>query len=275
MAFETTTVPCKPLPSAAAGSSMSASASAWANSAWVQVSAGLTPAIQVVSMVVHAAGGGAVGDEIEVDLGTGLAAAEVVVATVRFCKSSTAQYVPNFDLRPILDNIAASTRIAVRCRHRDASAQTIIVGWNYYEKPTGIAQVSAQPHKWLPSAANGVDLTGSGAVDSDGLSTGAYFELVSSLSAASVLCAFYAQVVATAVNTPHWIDFATGTAGNEVVKATVKVRGRTNVGYNVPYTLPAPLDLFAAGVRISARLRYRSTSATSLRTAIQIAEKAL
>lgn len=275
MAFETTTVPCKSLPAAAAGTNISLSATPWANGAYAQVTASLAAAIQLGSAMITTFGGTASGDEIEIDIAKGGAGSEVVVTTIRYVKNTSGQYAPNFRFRPIVDNIPTTTRIAVRGRHRSAETGTIAIGFNYYEKPTGIAQVSAQPHKWWPSAANGVDIAGSGAINSEGLSIGAWSQLVASAAADSVLCAFYAQVTINAQAVPHWIEFGVGSAGNEVVVATFRIRVQTNAGSALPYVLPAPLDLFPLGSRVSIRMKTRSTGTTSLRCAAQYMEKPL
>lgn len=130
----TTTAILKAAPPAALVT-LTASATAWANGAWVQITAATTEAWQLAFVNVTEANltFNTAGDDIEIDVGVGAAASEVVVTTVRIetrqsCASSTGVM-----MDPVLINqIGSGVRVAMRARHRRAASLTFNVALGYY-----------------------------------------------------------------------------------------------------------------------------------------------
>ena len=126
----TTAVPSKALPPAAAGTTVTAGGSAWANGTWGQLRTAAGAALVVIGVVF---GTPSVIAEYELDLGTGGAGSETVITTIRLTAVSRGQ--PSVLMLPTpLDNVAASTRVAARLRCATASA-TMIVSLLVQEKP--------------------------------------------------------------------------------------------------------------------------------------------
>ena len=126
----TTVVAQKAIPPAAAGVTVTAGSPAWANGTWAQLRAAAGAALVLTGVVL---GPSANNVEYELDFGTGGAGTETVITTIRVTSSNSG--CPSFFLLPTpLDNVAASTRLAVRLRSATASA-TVNVGLMVVEKP--------------------------------------------------------------------------------------------------------------------------------------------
>lgn len=114
---------------------ITASATAWANSAWSQVTASTAETWQLAAVNVTEAGlsFNNAGDEIEIDVGVGGSGSEVVITTVRMHTRQSTSSDMGIVLDPVLINqIGAGVRVAVRCRHRRAAAVTFNVALQYY-----------------------------------------------------------------------------------------------------------------------------------------------
>jgi len=125
-----TTEPLLCVPAAATGVTLTPNASAWTNSSWVEVTAGLASPIHVVGVVMKAAWA----VDYELDIGTGGAGSETVITTLRdtfFIASAGRQ---NWHLLPGPFPLATSTRIAVRLRKAGTSVTTAPVTLLYYTR---------------------------------------------------------------------------------------------------------------------------------------------
>lgn len=131
-ALNTTTQPWKIAP-ASAGSVVISTPASWSNSSWSEVVANTSAAWVVIGLLFN---GTAPGVEGEVDVGTGSAGSEVVVTTMRDIHIGTAGTPPAWvPLWIPLDNIAASTRVAVRARSSSTGTINTQVSIAYVEKP--------------------------------------------------------------------------------------------------------------------------------------------
>lgn len=129
-AIQKTTNPQKINPDAAAAVGNTGSATAWANSAWLQLIASTANAIVIVGRGTDTAAS----VDYELDCGTGAATAEVVIASdadLRF-SNLAANHLPYYGV-PI-DNVAASTRVSFRHRDSDSSANAFESTLTYYDK---------------------------------------------------------------------------------------------------------------------------------------------
>jgi hypothetical protein len=129
-AIQYTSQPQRISPDAAELPTVAGSMTAWANSAYVQIIASTATAIVIVASTVDTAAN----FSYESDTAKGAATAEAVVASDgdhRAGAGGTNWSVPFFI--PI-DNIAVSTRVAMRHRDSDSTANTQALGLTYYEK---------------------------------------------------------------------------------------------------------------------------------------------
>jgi len=112
--------------------SLTSGSSSYANGSWTQLTAS-TSAAWVVNHFATGVGPATAGSA-EIAIGTGAAASEVEISA--FSTQAVGGYLPRTDaLGLLLDNIAASTRVALRMRHAAASAQTVQALIGYYLKP--------------------------------------------------------------------------------------------------------------------------------------------
>ena len=125
-----TTTPLKSAPSAAAGVAITAAtAPTWG--AWVEVIAATAAPIAIAGVALTGGTYSAVWWEL--DIGTGAAAAETVITTIRV--SAGGEGFPSLYMIPNpVDNVAASTRLAARLRSSTASA-TMVVSLSVLEQP--------------------------------------------------------------------------------------------------------------------------------------------
>lgn len=107
------------------------SATAWANSAWSQQIFSTSTAIVLVSRTANP---NATYPDYEVDVGKGAASSEVVVSSDADNRASVAGKSESLHFIPV-DNIPASTRVALRHRDADSVANHIQFGFTFYEKP--------------------------------------------------------------------------------------------------------------------------------------------
>lgn len=130
-AIQYTSQPQKISPDAAQLNTVAGSMTAWANSAYVQIIASTATAIVIVASTIDTVSGVI---SYESDTAKGAATAEAVVASYgdeRTGGGGTNWSVPFFI--PI-DNIAVSTRVAMRHRDSNSTANTQGLGLTYYEK---------------------------------------------------------------------------------------------------------------------------------------------
>ena len=247
-----TTSALKVAPSAAAGVSVSPSGTAWANSNWVQIIPSTANAIVVVGLVVGA--GPSV--EFEFDIGKGPSGSETVVATISGNTESAASS-PRWLMLPIpVDNIPASTRVAVRVRKAGTGTTAYAVKLIYYNKPiSGSIGVTVNPSLVAPSAAAGVSVTPSGTA----WANSAWTQIIASTEDAIALGGI---TINPAVAAEYEIDVGTGAPGSEITVTTIRGRSAT-AGSPQTIILKPLLDNIASGERVSVRLRKAGTNTTA------------
>jgi hypothetical protein len=250
-------------PSAADAVAITPAGTAWANSAYVTLLAA-TPAACVLTGVTlfttHGAGA-SVSYDAEVDIATGAAGAETVIATIRGYNRqlfTSGAIGPTFYYRlPIpIDNLATGVRVAARLRKNDTNATPWTVAITYLQKPlvsTSLLTTTAV-QKVIPPAAVGVTVT-AGAV----WVSGSWATLRSATGAALVVTGIVIGAPSTAGECE--LDLGTGAAGSETVRTTLRLAG-TNQAFPAQVMLPNPLEGLAAATRVAARLRHSTASAT-------------
>jgi len=118
-------LPTVGLPSAANAVSVTPSGTAWANSAYTQVTSGLGAAASILSIAFTESVANVEG---EWDIAIGAAGSEVVITTLRFASAANANAGPIDNiLLPAPYPISASTRVAVRLRKSGTSTTAYTV----------------------------------------------------------------------------------------------------------------------------------------------------
>ncbi len=102
-------------PSAAAGVTITRNATNWANGTWVEISAS-TPEAWVLTGVQLVSLSTSPFYEMEMDIGVGAAASEVVIATICGWVINSNASTPYFIFPIPIDAIAASSRVSARMR---------------------------------------------------------------------------------------------------------------------------------------------------------------
>lgn len=127
-------------PSFAYGMPITPNASAWANSAWVELTSGVACAIDLFSLSIQCQGL-TNGLEFEIDLATGLAAAESVITTVRGAPDAPGSSTTAVINLPAPYPINANTRVSARLRKAGTSTTQWLVSLQYYSCPTAVTNV--------------------------------------------------------------------------------------------------------------------------------------
>lgn len=275
MAADVTTKACKSYPSAAAGVSLTPSGTAFVSSAWVEI----IPASTVANAIALAGimpNPGVSAVDCEIDVGTGAAGSEVVIATYRFSARGTSAGVqgsiPLITARPLIDNIAANVRVAVRFRKGGTSVTAWLFTLLYYDVSVGVETTAAKPAA-QPSAAG----SASPASGSTAWTNGAYAQIVASLSGDSVVHSIAIHPTTDVANIEYEVDIATGAAGSEVAIATFRgsIRGATAQGLEGRHLLGQLFDGIANASRIAARLRSSNAASISANVSITVIPKPL
>lgn len=147
-------------PPAASGVTLLPNATPWANSAWVPITNAAGGSWVLCGVIVHPDVTGAAVD-FEIDIGTGLAGAEVVIDRFAGHYGATFYVSPGVLPRVIpLNNIRAASRVVARLRKSTSSTNTWTVKAYYLKRPiVGVLQTTVKPHLIVPSAAAPVTLT--------------------------------------------------------------------------------------------------------------------
>ncbi len=247
------------IPPAAGSVTLTPNASAWANSSYAQLTASTSFAAILKSITVTPFSGAAdqsnlnVISEFEIDIATGAAASEVVIATIiGVTQGNTWGGCPNVTLElPIpVENIAASARLSWRLRKGNTSVVIWGCAATVINKPvTGNISTTTNVPSCLPSGADGISIFSPVAV----WGNSAYTQITASTSGALVLAGLAWLYPA---GTQCEIDIATGGAGSETVITTFRHQGNSS-GQLTPGYIPLRplLDNIANGVRISVRVR--------------------
>ncbi len=245
---ETTANPQLCLPAAASGVSITPNGTAWVNSAWAELMASSAAAWTIVGVIVNP-GIGVV--EFEVDIGTGAATSEVVIATTGGCVKTLAgvgEYFFRFGA-PI-DNIPASTRVAVRLR----KAGTSTVAWTaklVYLTTDGAIGVTANASLVVPTAAVGVTVTPNGTA----WANSAWAQLSASLTDVVAIGLITNQGVAAEFEFEIGIGAATSEAAQGIAPGNADATvGVCNI---VPFHWPI---LLSGTNRVAVRIRKAGTS---------------
>ena len=249
-------------PSAAAPVSITPNGTAWANSAYVTVLDPTPAACVLTGVTVYTADTNGNCD-VEIDIATGAAAAEVVIATVRayFRFIANSQWGPTgCCVLPIpIDNITTGTRVSARMRKNDTDVANVWrVAVTYLQKPlTSTILTTANPQKTLPAAAVGVTVTAGGSA----WASGSWAQLRSAAGSALVITGVVCGAPSISSAVDYELDLGTGAASAETVISTIRVTAQLQ---SAPcwFMLPTPLDNVAAGARVAARLRCATASAT-------------
>lgn len=148
-ATNASTLPAKALPAAANSVSVTPNATAWANSAYAQLTSGLGVAIAVLGAAFTQALANVEG---EWDLAAGASGAEVVLTTLRFASGANANAGGMMVLNlPAPYPVAASTRLAARLRKSGTSTTAYGVALLYDESmPASVAGPRAPAYVWMP-----------------------------------------------------------------------------------------------------------------------------
>ena len=251
----TTPNPSLVAPSAAAGTSITPSSTAWANSGWTQVIASTADAIVLGGITINPAAA----VEYEIDVGVGASGSETVVTTIRG-RSTTTGAPQTIILSPLLDNIPAGSRVAVRIRANTTTTTAWTVKLIYYNKTNlgvGANALTTKPLKWSPTAAAGASVTISGTA----WANSNWVQLIDS-APANLAIAAVEFVPAAAVD--FEIEFGIGAAGSEIPIGLVCGRVLSTTLGNIFTVNVAPLiNSVPAGSRLAVRIRTSGTTTTA------------
>jgi hypothetical protein len=247
-------VPIKVAPPAAAGATLTTAASAWTSGAWVELLSATSAAAHLLGIYQNTSATGAV--QYEVDIGVGASGSESVLSTFRInCGSFGIAQTGTIWMPIAVSGIGNGDRISARARCSQAGGgATIQVAAHYAESFAADSIASALRH--LPSAAALATLTPSGT----GWANSAYSEITSSLASNALAAGLSLSRGVGGVD--YELDIATGSAGAEVVKQTIrgssKSTASTGGNPHLDY-LPAVYDALASGARVAWRLRKSGT----------------
>ena len=263
-------------PSAANSVSIAPAGVNFGNSDYVTVLASTPAACVLTGIIVSTTYGESISvtHDFEVDIATGTAGAEVVIATVRGHNSrpsSGAQAGPTLCcVLPIpIDNIAAGVRVAARMRKAGtATTPPYQVAITYLQKPLASSILTtAVPQTVIPSGVTGHTVT----AGSPAWASGAWTECRAASGPALVVTGFCAGGAIEAVQ--YELDLGTGPAGSESVITTFHLHASAGA-FPSFVMLPTPLDAIAAATRVAARLRCQ-TASKALVVSIMVLEKPL
>lgn len=257
--------PMLPLPSAAAGVTVTSNTTPWADSAWVEIDPSIANDSLLATITAFNDDNSA-SHQFELDIGVGGSGSEVVVTTVKGVSQLALDDIgddPTFVLPIQIEAFTAGDRVSARIRTSTAAAIDWRVAITVIEVPyAGNLLTTANPIKVTTPGAAFV----SASVGLVGWVSSAYQTVIASAAADLVLVGF------AGFSNQRWeIDLAIGSAGNEVVFATV--RG-LSVSFHGQVMFTQPLDVIASGDRVSMRLRS-STIAVGGHCALMYIEKPL
>jgi hypothetical protein len=261
-------------PAAADPVELTPNASAWGNSAWVELLASASTDLVATGIIVLP-GNDNVAKDFEIDIGTGAMSSEVVVTTFRGSYGDPEHANPGYMPLPIaLDNILSGERVAARMRKSNTGATpTWFVAMTYYKKPlVGEFLTSAKPQKCVPSAATSTSLT----TGASAWANSTWTQMVASTSASLVLTGIAVKLLSLDMS---WeVDIGIGAAAAETVLTTIRFHhtGISTVDGPSYFPLYHPLDNIPVSSRIAARTRSESSSGSrTLTCALTYLEKPL
>lgn len=241
-------------PSGAAGTTITPSGVAFANSPWAVIHPG-TDVVWVLAGI-SATGGASSSSDYEIDIGVGPTGSPTVVATFRG-RGPTFLY--GHGVMPLALPVEMTSGQPVLGRMRKAGTDT--TAWNcaiqYYRKPlAGTLETTTRVQKTLPPAAASVALNTS----ASGYVYGSWTQIV---SGAPVDMALTGIVMSCPVADQAFeLEVAKGPSGFESV--VTRFKGYNSVAASFPalFVLRSPVTGISAGDRVSARWRKSGTNTT-------------
>jgi hypothetical protein len=261
-------------PAAADSISITPSGVAWTNSAYVTV-LDPTPAACVLTGITTYTGDGAsnsINYDAEIDIATGAAGVEVVIATVRVANNLIFQSgvtgPTHWSGMPIpIDAIGSGVRVSARLRKNNTNLTPWTVAITYLQKPlTSLIQTTIAAPKTLPPAAAGVAVTASSTL----WANGSWAQLRAASGASLVITGV---ALRTGSGGTFELDLGIGGAGAETVITTLRLE-TTNQGQPGTILLSTPLNAVPSSARLSARLRG-SVASGSLTLSLMVLENPL
>ncbi len=251
MAYPWTSTPQTTYPPAATSVSVTPSGTAWVSSAWVTLSASAS-ADAFLTGVTYRTAAGVTNLYLEVDIGVGAAASEVVIGTIRGGVGTTNLGGEGlYASCPIwISGILSGVRIAARIRTGSTNTSPWFIAITTVPASYTGANVltTAKPSKIYPPAAVNVNLTGGGSP----WVWGSWTTITASTSTAVVLAALNVLMEGNHP-TEFDIDIGTGAAGFETAITRIKAFGTNSGTGHIP--LWNPLDHIGTSTRIAARTR--------------------
>ncbi|MEO0228250.1 MAG: hypothetical protein ABIL70_09410, partial [candidate division WOR-3 bacterium] len=245
-----TTKPLKWAPSATNGASVTPSATAWANSSWVQLIASTSTSISLAAVELQPASA----VDFEIEFGIGASGSEVPIGLVRGRNlSTTLGNIYTMNIAPLIKSVPSGSRLAVRIRTSGTTTTAWRVAVGYYEDTDTTNAIDA-PHSSLPYSANSVTLS----IPATAWSNSNYGQLTSGLLDDIYITRIIAHPGASV---QFEVDIAIGASGKEQVLITVAGQATSGTGNSV-IDLSAPLKI-PAGNRIAMRMRGNGTTAST------------
>lgn len=254
-------------PFGANGVTVTPSSTAWAPSAWVEITP--TTATPWVLVGVNLVPPSLSAVDAEIDVGIGSAGSEVPIATysARTGSAGCTLFGHTDHWSSILiDRIPALARVTVRLRKSGTSTTAWGIKVAYYAGPvTGSYNLTTHQSPFrIPTAAAAVTVT----TPASAWGNSAYGVLHAALPSAVVVLGANIELSG---NGPRFeVDLATGTASAESVFATLwEVSGNVSQGL-CWFPLHTPLGPLPAGARLACRARSSSGSAVSITVSVLV-----
>lgn len=242
------------MPAVASPVSLTPNGTSWANSSWVEVEDSTNTTWLLTGVVVGTPG---YSDPCHVEVGTGTAGAEVVIATIPAMMMYNANVATSWLRVPVPIVIPASTRVAVRLRKLSTNTSAWGFALTYYAGATpSTLTTTTQPLKALPASQISMNTLVHGA---DVAVWSPWAELSSGLSA-EVALGWVVGNTTTGPNGWYAVEVGIGAAGAEVPIARLVATGATSTNPCSPSRwLLRPLIRIAVSTRIAARARGYDT----------------
>jgi len=251
------------LPAAGAGATVTPSGVAWTNSAYAQIIASTAEAYLLLGVTVRPPQGSQgfdADDTFEIDVATGGAGSETVIATASGSATQvTSALIDTDGFIPFaipIDNIGSGVRVSVRLRKVRTEVTTWTVAVEVCKQSTaGPLTKTTNPILSYP-ASGAVTTTTPGA---GGFTNTAYVQVIASTADAVYLAGVVGrQGSLTGASQNMEVDIAIGGAGSEVVITTVRFGA---MGDCPAYFLLRPLlDAIPSGSRIALRTRTNNNN---------------
>ncbi len=251
-----TTAVSKIAPSAANGVTLTSGIS-WASGSYGQLLAATAATAWLTQINFDGQPTGV--DDYELDIATGGAGSEVVLATIPYSAPGGGAAVGGewaFTLPAPISGIASGARIAARLREAGGSAKTQDVAITYIESSTA-TNASTTGTAVVPSAANNVSVTPSASA----FANSAFTQLTAGINHETQWAGL--DFNTTAAIPEYEFDLATGGAGSETVLTTIRGFGGTGTQSQITYIQLLRAYAIAKNLRVAVRMRKGGTSTTA------------